>query len=88
MNNEHKCVCARCNRIRPKSSHHIYPRQWFGRKDNTQTMGFCEECHRHLHQRLRKEECKKSPYKEPYPLSKQRYVEVMMEFIQEWRNDS
>lgn len=41
-------LCPRCTRIKPKTTHHIYPREFFGQQPNGPFLFLCEGCHREL----------------------------------------
>jgi len=58
-----KGICQRCNKNKFINQHHIYPKKYFGTKDNTETVQLCLECHAEIHDLLPKDEHDKEFYK-------------------------
>jgi hypothetical protein len=43
-----RIVCPKCGKVRKPTRHHILPVFWFGRKNNTQIIKLCADCHQNL----------------------------------------
>ena len=59
-----KGICERCGEYRYINQHHIYPQEFFGRKNNKKTVTLCLLCHAEIHELLPKEKQEKDFYKE------------------------
>lgn len=55
--------CERCGEYRYVNLHHVYPKKFFGSKDNYKTVMLCLDCHAELHEVLPKEAQTKEFYK-------------------------
>jgi hypothetical protein len=40
-----KILCPKCIRIRPKTAHHIFPKEFWGEQPNGPFLFLCEACH-------------------------------------------
>ncbi len=58
-----KDICERCKEHRYINRHHIYPRKFFGTKENDEVVKLCLLCHAEIHDLLPKEKQEKSFYK-------------------------
>ena len=65
--------CPKCRKVKPLTKHHLFPRRFFGRKNNSHTFDLCRDCHDDLeelipqHQRLPRDD---------YPL-------ILLKFLQD-----
>ena len=57
-----KGICDRCHNYKWVNKHHIYPKEHFGVKGNTETILLCLDCHADIHDILPKEKKEKSFY--------------------------
>ncbi len=58
-----KGICDRCGEYRWINKHHIYPKKYFGKKGNNETVQLCLDCHADIHEILPKEKNSKTFYK-------------------------
>ncbi|TAH17977.1 MAG: hypothetical protein EAZ08_12305 [Cytophagales bacterium] len=59
-----KGICERCGEYRYINKHHIYPQEFFSRKNNKTTITLCLLCHAEIHELLPKEKQSKEFYKD------------------------
>lgn len=57
-----KDYCQRCGEYKYIHRHHILPKMFFGKKDNTDEVTLCLDCHAELHEQLPKKEKSKEFY--------------------------
>jgi len=57
-----KGVCNRCGEYKWINKHHIFPKKFFGTKDNNETIQLCLDCHTDIHTFIPKEKKEKSFY--------------------------
>jgi len=59
-----KGFCDKCHKLKWINKHHIYPKEHFGNKGNTEIVQLCLDCHADIHDILPKEKQEKSFYTE------------------------
>jgi hypothetical protein len=59
-----KGICERCGEYKWVNLHHIYPKEHFGTKGNTELVRLCLDCHADIHDLLPKEKKEKTFYKD------------------------
>lgn len=45
---QHVGFCPKCLLIKTLTEHHVYPKRFFGKKNNKSKLLLCEECHREI----------------------------------------
>jgi len=59
-----KGICDHCHKHKWVNKHHVYPKEFFGSKENNETIQLCLDCHADIHDLLPKEKKEKSFYKD------------------------
>jgi len=57
-----KGVCNRCGEYKWINKHHVFPKKFFGTKDNNETVSLCLDCHAEIHSILPKDKQEKTFY--------------------------
>jgi hypothetical protein len=45
-------LCPACKKMRNLTEHHLYPKRFFGKKNNKALLLICVDCHRALEKRI------------------------------------
>lgn len=64
--------CPKCRELRKMTLHHIFPRQWYGKKNNHLTIYLCRRCHDTIHTLLPK-----------HKLTPDQYIRILIKFLED-----
>ena len=69
-------ACPVCGKRKKLTRHHIFPRRWFGKKNNNDIYLLCRDCHRKLEKKIYRAERGGQ-----LRLSREKYWKILSEFI-------
>ena len=64
-------LCPACKYLRELTRHHIYPRRFFGKNQNSPILHLCRACHDLIEEEIPLEE----------RLSKREYMQIAVDFL-------
>lgn len=70
MASAEQILCPRCTHIRPRTAHHIFPREFWGPQPNGPFLYLCEKCHNELQKLVHHRS-----------LSQQQILEITLEWL-------